>query len=70
MLYKGLPGLWWGYRTTQVEASDAQPEQGGPASIRPIHSLCVHTHTHTAVQVLKHTYPLKCQQTHSRSLTH
>ncbi len=71
MLSEGLSGLWWGSRTTQVEASDAQPEQGGPASISPIHSPCVHTtpytytharaytHTHTGLQALKHTHTLK-----------
>lgn len=63
MLSEGPSGPWWGCRTTQVEASDAQPEQGGPASISPIHSPCVHTHT--GVQPLKH--PLKCQQTHSHT---
>lgn len=59
MLSEGPSGLWWGCRTTQVESSDAQPEQGGLASISPIHSPCVHTHTHT----LKHTPTLECQQT-------
>lgn len=52
-------GLRWGCRTTQVEASDAQPEQGGLASISPIHGPRVYTHTRT--------HPLRCQQTHSHT---
>lgn len=67
MLSERPSGLWWGCRTTQVEASDAQPELGGPASISPIHGPCVHTHTHTqtAVQALKHTHPLSNVSKHA-----
>lgn len=47
MLSEGLisSGLWWGCGTTQVAASDAQAERGGPAWISSIHSLCVCIHT-------------------------
>lgn len=60
-LLKGSSGLWWGCRTTQVEAGDAQPEQGGPSSISPIQSrrvrVCVRVHikTYTSSQMSANT---------------
>lgn len=60
MLSEGSSGLWWGGGTTRVEAADARPEHGGPASIGPIHGPCGHTHTHTHWGITTHTHPLTC----------